>query len=52
MGEKCGVKKMPGDVVDYCDECGKPLGSDESYYKNGLHFCIVCRDIVGAQMGI
>jgi len=47
-----GVSKMPMEVVEYCSECGKPLLNGEVYYHSGLHYCVYCKDIVGARLGV
>jgi hypothetical protein len=38
------------DIIEYCSECGRGLMWGEAFQKDGLEFCIVCKNIVGARM--
>lgn len=39
-----------GEIIEFCSGCGMGLAWGEAWHKNGLEFCVVCKNIVGAQM--
>lgn len=38
------------EMLVYCSECGRGLAWGEAWQKDGLAFCLFCKDIVGAKI--
>lgn len=43
------VGEIEDEIIEYCSECGRSLAWGEAWQKNGLEFCVVCSNMVGAR---